>query len=325
MTITTPQEIPRDRWGRPQVVPPDGGKPTAYTRCTTYVSVLEDTFNLNKWMQRMVATGLAGRPDLLLAVSGAQDDKNALNKICDDAREAAQASAAATTGTALHSLTEILDRGGDMPPVPEAYKADIEAYQQATSDLTAQYIEQFTVLDDLKIGGTPDRIVQLNGQTFIADIKTGGIEYGIGKIAMQLAVYSRSQGYRFDTNERFSLGNINQDTGIIIHLPAGKGTCELVEVDLNAGWQAVQIATQVREWRKRKDLSRPLAQGPQPAPAASPEPERDMAVVYLEDKIANATSLEELRQLWVDHQTIWSDDQTSLAAARKALLEGKAA
>ena len=33
--------------------------------------------------------------------------------------------------------------------------------------------------DDLKIGGTPDRIVEMDGEKYIADIKTGSIDFGV--------------------------------------------------------------------------------------------------------------------------------------------------
>jgi hypothetical protein len=42
---------------------------------------------------------------------------------------------------------------------------------------------------------------------------------------------------------------------VIIHLPVGQGTCTLVEVDIAAGWEAFQLAMDVRRWRSRKDLS----------------------------------------------------------------------
>jgi len=115
---TAAPTIERDRYGRPKVIPPDQGadaKKVSYTRCTTFVSVLEDRYNLEKWLQRMVATGLAQRPDLVLAAAAAQDNKSKLNGLCDDAIEAAKGKAAATTGTALHTLTEMLDRGQPLP------------------------------------------------------------------------------------------------------------------------------------------------------------------------------------------------------------------
>ena len=249
--------IPRDGWGRPLVIPPGGGKPIAYTRCTTYVGVLEDTYNLARWQQRMVALGLASRPDLLLAVSAHGDDKQQLNKICADAQEAAAAHAAATTGTALHALTERLDRGLPVGVIPDAYLADLAAYEKKTARFTPVEIEKFTVLDELQVGGTPDRVLEFEGRRYIGDVKTGSIEYGIGKIAMQLAVYSRSSLYDHVTGNRAGL-SVDQNNAIVVHLPAGEGRCELHWVNIAAGWEAVQLATSVRAWRTRKGLSAPL-------------------------------------------------------------------
>lgn len=309
MTLTTiAPEIPRDRWGRPLVVPPDGGKPVAYTRATTFVSACDDTYNLNQWAKRMVAIGLVDRPDLQLAIAAHRDDKGKLNHIVDEAMEAAKAHAAATTGTALHSLTEALDRGQDMPTYPDAYKADLEAYAAATKPLKMlpEYIERFLVYDPLRIGGTPDRIVELGGRRYIADLKTGSVDYAIGKIAQQLAVYSRSVTYDHETHTRGHIDGVDQNTAIVIHLPAGTGTCELIEVDIAAGWEAVQLSAQVRAWRSRKGLHAPL----------------DAVAVArrhrIEQNIAKATSPEELDQLYLDAPAAWDDELIIAAAARKA-------
>ena len=257
-TITTVRtEIERDRWGRPLIVPPGGGKPKGYTRVTTFVGALEDTYNLEKWKMRQVALGLADRPDLLLSVAAHRDDKKQLNKACEQAVEAAKASAKATTGTALHALTEIIDRGGELPIIPDEARADLNAYQQATAGLNMVAIEQFGVHDELQAAGTWDRIVERDGQRFIADLKTGSIEWGLGKIAQQLALYSRCQGYDPYTGHRTPL-NVHQSAGIVIHLPAGQARCDLYWIDLNAGWEAVQLSASVRNWRKRKGLTKPF-------------------------------------------------------------------
>ena len=118
------------------------------------------------------------------------------------------------------------------------------------------HVEQFTVLDELKIGGTPDRVVEYDGQRYIADVKTGSIEYGAGAIAMQLAVYAHSRLYNLRTGERTPL-DVHQDRAVVIHLPAGTGTCTLHWVDITAGWEAVQHATWVRAWRARRNLIAP--------------------------------------------------------------------
>lgn len=261
MTVLTAPEtlIKRDRYGRPLVIPPGGGRPKPYTRATTLAGTLDDTYNLSRWQQRMVAIGLADRPDYLLAVTAHRDDKTRLNGICEDAIEAAKGGAAATTGTALHALTELVDRGLDIPVVPEATTRALNAYREAMRPFEVVAIEQFTVLDDLEVGGTPDRIVRYGDRTLIADIKTGSIEWSIQKIAIQLALYSRGVGYDPKTGERFDLPPVDQRNGLIIHLPADDGRCDLHWVNLDAGWQAAQLAVAVREWRKANGLTVPFA------------------------------------------------------------------
>lgn len=318
MTITTPApEIPRDRYMRPLVTPPNGGKPVAYTRCTTFVGCLEDTYNLSRWQQRMVAIGLAESPDLMLQIASTdKDDKKALNGICESAMERAKAHAAATVGTALHALTERMDRGQDVGVVPEAYVADLAAYETATADLEAIHIEAFSVNDQYKVGGTADRVVDVDGRRMIADIKTGSIDWGMGKIAMQLAMYAHSLPYDHKTGQRGTWGDIDLETAIIIHLPAGTGQCELVPVDIAAGWRGVELASQVREWRALKWPTVPLS--PQ-LTLVTPD------TGALEEQIATAKTPDELRALWGDHQDVWNDDLTALAKARTALLENKVA
>jgi len=313
MTLTTiTPELPRDRWGRPLVTPPDGGKPVPYTRCTKFVDALEDKYNLSKWQQRMVALGLVGRSDLQLAVAAHRDDKGKLNKIVDEAMEEARAGAAATIGTALHSLTEAFDRGEQMPSYPDTYRADLNAYATATKPLKMlpEYIERFMVHDPLRIGGTPDRIVELAGRRYIADLKTGSVDYAIGKIAQQLAVYAHSVTYDHVTGTREPVEGVDQDTAIVIHLPAGTGTCELISVDIAAGWEAVQLSAKVRAWRSRKNLHAPLD--------AVAVARRARAL----ELIDAADHPDDLNDVYRDHVDVWTDDLTVAGAARKAELTG---
>lgn len=326
-TLNTPApEIARDRWGRPLVTPPDGGKPVAYTRCTTFIDCLEDKFNLQKWMQRMVALGLASRPDLLLSVSAHPDDKRQLDRICDDAREAASASAKATTGTALHAITELPDRGLPLPVLPPNAKASIDAYIAATSSLKAKAIEQFLVLDTLKIGGTTDRIVEHGGELYIADIKTGSIDWGALKIAMQLSIYARSWAYDIATGERTPTG-VSTNRGLIIHLPSvddpADAKCELHWIDLEAGWQAVQVAAQVRDKRalKFKDLTEPFTGDAPERPSlrlqkaneARAAQEAETEAALLERMIRGCPTRDDVLALWQANEAAWTDHLSDVA------------
>lgn len=295
-TIVAPRtDVPRDRWGRPLITPPGGGKPVPYRRCTTFIDVLTDRFALELWKQRQVAAGLAARPDLVLKAASAAGDKKILNEVCDAAMEAAGSSAAATTGTALHAITEQIDRGFQ-PTIPPTSQADVDAYLQATAELRMAEIEVFVVNDDLKVGGTFDRVVEWCGRRYVADIKTGRIDYDQGKIAMQLAVYAGGHRYHPD-GHREPLG-VERDWGLVIHLPAGAGECALWWVNLAEGRQGIDIATRVWGWR-----------------GAGHRFARQF--VPLSERIAKAPDVAALERLWMDNAAVWTEQWTAAAAARK--------
>lgn len=308
-------ELPRDRWGRPMVMPPKGKKRIAYRRTTTFVGCLDDTNGLMKWMSRQVAYGMGQRKDLVLAAAAADAaDKRKLGEIADKAAETAKGVAgdAAETGTALHSLTERIDRGQQLGVVPAEYAADIEAYRQATEGIEWVGIETFRVHDEWKVAGTADRLAKFpwSDRIRICDIKTGSIDYP-HKMAMQLAMYARSVPYDIATDtRRTDPAEIDLNTGVIIHLPAGAGQCTLYEIDIAKGWGACLIARQVWNWRGTKDLTRPLA------PPGTPP--------TWESLIADARDLDDLRLIWSRAKEL-GELTDELKAAAKARSEELAA
>jgi hypothetical protein len=286
----TEDAVPRDRWGRPVIKQPDGST-EAYTRCTTFVKALEgDASALALWKMRMTALGLNARPDLMMAVATAGDgktpeSKTALNKLVEAATEAAAASSAATIGTALHKFTERLDRGEPLGQLPAAFTRDIDAYQRITGQLEAVQTEQFGVHDGLKVAGTWDRLNRFQGQLYIGDVKTGRVDdLSIGKIAMQLAIYSRCKLYDPATGARHEQAEpVSEDRAIIIELPAGTGTARLWWVDIAAGWQAVQLAARARKWQgwaKMKNLAEPFTMAE--LPVADVAPPQQLAPQFIE-------------------------------------------
>jgi len=76
-TITDELAAPqarRDKLGRYPGHRPGDAEMVSYTRATTVAKTLDDTSNLEKWSGRMVALGLAARPDLLALVAAAEAD-----------------------------------------------------------------------------------------------------------------------------------------------------------------------------------------------------------------------------------------------------------
>ena len=283
-------EIPRDRWGRPMILPAKGTKRVAYRRATTFVGCLDDQAGLTKWLNRRVAFGMSQSKDLVTAAAAADpEDSKKFGQIAEKAIDHAKGILGdpAEVGTALHSFTERIDRGLPLGVVPTEYQADIEAYRIATENIEYRGIETFRVHDEFKVAGTADRIGMFKGRPMIMDIKTGSVDYP-HKMAMQLAMYARSLPYDIATDTRGADAEpVDLNYGVIIHLPAGQGRCDLYEIDIAKGWGACLIAKQVWDWRGLKEITRlvdPAAETPVPA--------------TWESLISRAESVDRLREVW---------------------------
>ncbi|WSJ69033.1 hypothetical protein OG294_24575 [Kitasatospora sp. NBC_01302] len=285
------REVPRDGWKRPLVVPKGGGKPRALTRTTTFIDCIEDKSALTSWGKRMTLVGAARKPSLLAGLQdlnpASREGKAALDRAAEHAAEIAGANDRREKGTHLHALSELVDQGKPLPPGTSASDlADMAAYKAATADFDVAAVEQFVVVDELGAGGTFDRMLHYSGPgpdgryiegLFIGDLKTGSVEYGGLKMAAQLAVYAHGEMYDhtlFPVDQRDQrelaqwkrsdvpaelaavayapLPAVNQDWGVIIHLPAGQGECSLYWADLRLGWRAARLALDIRRMRGEK-------------------------------------------------------------------------
>lgn len=328
--VTPRPDFPRNGRKKPLITPDGGGKPVAYTRCTTYVAAFEDGFGIAAWKRRLAVTGLVQNRHLIEAAERCLDQPRALDGVCEDAFIAAGGEHKANVGTAIHELTERIDRGelvtGPYPSVLDGYAVDamLDAYRAATADLKCVAIEERVVLDGLKIAGTADRVVEHDGQRYIADIKTGSIDLGTLKIAAQLAVYARAVVYDVTTGTR-SFHGATSARGLIIHLPAvtnpDDATCTLHWIDLETGWQAVLLCRQIREQRAIKftQLTSPFG----PADRLSLRLEKRDAARAVElaqvehDRIVSlirhAPTAEDVRAVWAANEGSWSDALTEIA------------
>jgi hypothetical protein len=252
---------PRDRWNRPLIIPPAGGHPIAYTRVSTLAKTLDDGAALTLWKQRVTAVGLLRRTDLRDRVAGVMakyrvdpvaDGKSELNRIIRDAVEAGGASAAAGTGTALHQITEAIDRGEEPDVVPDQWLPALAAYRAAMSTFEVIGLEQFVVTDEVQAAGTFDRLLRCpDGRVRVGDLKTGKHDAGYPlAVATQIATYAHGLRYDPSDGQRTPLHpDLDLDVGLLIHLPATTSVCTVYEVNLRLGWRAAQLAANVRTMR----------------------------------------------------------------------------
>jgi hypothetical protein len=255
----------RDRYGRYLLPDPVTGEERAWTRATTIANTLSDPWGLVDWKMRMVAKGVATRDDLRALASALPLDsgKKQLNEVARDAIEYAGGSSGRNMGTALHEWTAQSDQGSS-PEVPEPWDRDLEAYDATLAlhgvRVIPSLVERIVCIPDLGIAGTFDRIVVWDPHAYIADVKTGAdLSYGWLEIAVQLALYANAEWiWNEGAGEWESAQPVDKTQGLVMHMPVGQARCELHWVDLELGWSAVQLAVDVREWRKRKDISRPF-------------------------------------------------------------------
>lgn len=317
--FTTPAAVvERDRFGRPLITPLRGTKPEPYTRATTLAGAVDDKSGLILWKQRLTALGLSANRDLLTAVATTDpSDKKTLNRLVDEAAERAGATAAATTGTALHTFTERIDTGQPVGDVPPEHEADLAAYRDLSTRAgwKVEAAEIFLVCHSYRVAGTADRILTIDGKSYIADVKTGSSLAFPHSFAAQLAIYANSLPYDVERGTTVPWGmdgmppKPETDRGLIIHMPAGKGTASAHWIDLQAGWEAAKLAYHVRQWRSRRDLLTDFTPG-------STDP-----LVAL---INTAPTVDDLNDLWSKNQKTWADHHTAAAAARKASLTATA-
>ena len=298
LTRPTPK---RDHFGRYRLPVPGQPKPIVHTRVTTLVKAIDDTSNLQKWACRMTALGLVDRPDLRALVAANVDDKNALNGIVEKAMEAAKSGAGANMGTALHALCEQVDLG-QSPKLGE-FEADVNAYRACLAaagvEILPEWVERIVRVPGLTCAGTFDRLVRLGDTTFVADLKTGSIDFGHTTIPAQLACYAHGEAW--DGADGYEpLPDVDQTRGLIIHLEPGKATCTLHWCDLVAGWEFAQLCHTIREVRKRKDTITAFDAPPTPTLTVVVDNTVAERAEWIKGRIASLsdTGRESLRLTW---------------------------
>lgn len=286
-----------------------------WRRVSTLIKKVDtNTSALDAWKKRQVLLGAARRDDIILGVKalGAPDPvlgwneptKKKLNAWAEDCMSAAGSSAGATEGTAMHDLTERVDRGEPIDQVaaglPGPAAASLRAYAKLRelNGWRSVEIERTVVCDELEVAGSFDRIdiipglakligagacqhghdhreMQWDGEELavIVDVKTEKDPLLNGlHIGPQLAIYSRArrmwlpEGPNGIGPEYDYAPCVRQDVAIVVHVRDGKAIPYFV--DLTAGWEAAQAAA--RQLQREKEAKKWFAPVPgvvEPKPA----------------------------------------------------------
>lgn len=269
--------------GRYKAPHPETGKKSSWTRVTNFVKKASDHFALEQWGNRSLAVGLFSRPDLLKQVDGkdVKADRTFLNRLVEEAKQAAGTKDRARLGTIMHKHTEEVDAGHkDLADVPEQFRDDVAVYLAAMKAkglmMLPHLMERSTAVVDLEVIGTFDGIVRLPDGTYaVGDKKTGAtLEFNQAEIAVQIAIYahgvnsvgvatahpSNVEGelptwtWEKPRDEDGNVIKVREDIGIVMHIPYGTGDCFIYSIPLDVGWRGAQLCREVQSWQKVKNI-----------------------------------------------------------------------
>lgn len=167
--------------------------------------------------------------------------------------------------------TRALTLGRALLLLQPAVIADVAAYREARQrygvKMHPNFVERICVLPGIGakeglggIAGTLDRIGLWNGRLVICDVKTGrwSESYASQSISVQLALYAHASHLWDASTARWSpMPEVDQKVGLVFDVH--DGACRVLEVDIAAGWNKVQLCGQVRDWRDEKGLVREIS------------------------------------------------------------------
>lgn len=264
------------RWnGSPAVMLPDRSKRVRYSRPSGAGKLLDDTTALDKWKIRTALLGAANDKSIIPQVVAANGDKKVLNAIADTALEKGNVKVGADWGTALHTMTEQLDRGErSLDEFPEEQRQRMVEYHECLGRYglkpILEYIEVGIVQDVLRFAGTADRIMEatleietphgppiMPGDLVGCDVKTNSsdLKFALLGYEIQSALYFGRDSQLYDTEAEIRSpmpDGLRRDWGFIIHLPSDGEGCDLVWLDLERGQRGAELSRMVKDWRAEK-------------------------------------------------------------------------
>lgn len=306
--------------GRYWLPDPKTGKPGMRTRVTTFAERLEDTWGLNAWEKRITLYGLTLREDLYVKACGTDpDDTKAMDSIIRDAKEAGGGNIGANIGTGLHGLFNAHDAG--LPSrAPARYARKVQLYAEALDrcQLTAipELAERLVFIPEYNLAGRMDGAVieAARRDLSIIDYKSQKKWHSWGKVALQLAAYSRaSVMWDPELGAYVEMPPMRQDRALVFWAPVRPADdvssdpdfIEVHEVDIERAWNhAAKLSDAVREWQNEGKRKGALSSLYAPAPSLA------LAVEAYANRLREASTVDELLMIHVEAENrgVWCDE-----------------
>ena len=301
--------------GAPQIIDADG-KNQRHSRPSGWGKELDDENALVNWKLNRAIEGVARDPALQArAVAAKPDDRSVWKELREASINAGRGDQGADIGTAIHAMSERWEDPDDDFHPGDPFETHLQAYtaEMERLGLTSSMIECKLVNMEYRCSGTADRIYRLTrplitphgdylpeGTLVIGDLKTGKtLDFSAPGYAVQTALYAGSKLYDPESDEFLPTPGINQEWGILVHLPADRVECQFQWVDLEVGRWGAYLTQQVRLWRKNWKNKDGFSCPPIPTPLTIED--------LVEDAFPGtvAIDMELADQEWVEGNAAW--------------------
>ena len=302
MGYPLPPEPPRfqPKWNqyRQYMLPsPTTGRPTAFARATTVSGTLDDTYNLNRWLERTKVAAVLGaveaesrfdhsHENVALGTLMAQlrdeigsGNTAKANGVIDAISDLQGGRDSAELGSAVHAWLEAVDIGIIRPvEVPEQFRPYLVAYREVLArhglEAVPEYVERIVLNDagEETVVGTIDRIYRVvtTGELVLGDLKTSkSLEHAYLSYATQFDIYGHARlMLAVDGSGWEAMPSLNLESCFCIHVPSDQpDRASCVTFDLAYGLQGLHSALEVRRLRRSARKAVPFVHAiPTPSP-----------------------------------------------------------
>lgn len=240
-----------------------------WTRVTTLKSTLEDQWRLDAWKRRQVFMGIKYDPKILGEITPQLDPttrfgKKRLDQLTDRAIAVAGSHEGRDRGSELHEILE-RDQDGtlDLDTLDDDHRLWLDGYHNALTDhgvrFLPEYSERVVVIPELGCAGTLDTLADDNGTIKVGDLKSQKWlpgQFDSISLCIQLACYANAAFMLDDESWTWeNVPQIDRTKGVVLWAPAVKpGEAQIIDVDLEFGWEMALLSKEVRQHRNRKGV-----------------------------------------------------------------------
>lgn len=277
------------RAGRYRLPNRDGSHhPGGWMRVSNLVSAYVDQYALRQWEQRQVMTAIRRSHELYTELVEATEDQ--VNdpqwdeRFLEKCKGVAGGRAGAEHGTQRHSEVEGFHRGDDVRLYPSEVRRMLALYASTLERHKLTPLpgmqERRVLISSLGAVGTLDNVVReetpitcgrceatgydaqcpvchglrsytVDGANLVADLKTQRKFWEYLYIRAQLACYAHGEAmWDPAAGVWVDMPVVRQDVALVLWMPRGSKTVDVLEVDIVAGWRTAQRAFEVVQDRQ---------------------------------------------------------------------------